>query len=240
MMTELCDICGEKEAEFTAIAFIDGIRRIFKLCERDCEVIRSYQSNSAELSRFLRSAGLLRRFIEESESLHDEEDSWEQVPLPAFEVRKFVSHALAKVLKDADRIAIAYSEREITDECVVRALLADETTLGVLSTLGVDVKKLESLLEQSASKLFLHEVYPYSAESILLSSKVYDALEKAFIFAKELGYESITPLHLLIGLITEGTGNALNILRQVGVNPYDLKQDLIDVSRRIRTLHAPY
>ncbi|MDD3593980.1 MAG: Clp protease N-terminal domain-containing protein [Candidatus Gastranaerophilales bacterium] len=83
----------------------------------------------------------------------------------------------------------------------------------------------EELIKLLHSGLYRQEDYD---EEYLFTQKAKDSILNAFEIAKEAGSSSITPEHVLLGLLKNNSGSAYKILKEQNINTKSLKQRLMD------------
>ena len=92
----------------------------------------------------------------------------------------------------------------------------------VLRKLGVSVRKAQELVERTVGYGQKREV---SGEQIRLTQRTKRVLELAVNEARALGHHYIDTGHLLLGLVQQEDGVAVDILRRLGVSPEIIRRE---------------
>ncbi|HEX6291147.1 MAG TPA: Clp protease N-terminal domain-containing protein [Herpetosiphonaceae bacterium] len=108
------------------------------------------------------------------------------------------------------------------------------SALRAMAALNVDLDQLEQALEARLDS------QPASAEAAPRwegDGKL--VLNYALKESLHLGHQRADTLHLLLGLLYEGRGPAYDLLEQVGLSLYDLRQHVLNNPKLLKALRAP-
>ncbi|MEK9179059.1 MAG: ATP-dependent Clp protease ATP-binding subunit, partial [Patescibacteria group bacterium] len=120
-----------------------------------------------------------------------------------------------KVLTAAAFKAQQMNQPLVDSEFVLYGLLSDQEIFNLLSSLKAIPQELSNQLEQVMKK----GGTPVKPQ---IAPRVKKILEDSLIVARKLGYEFISPEHILYALYNEGEGIGARLLAKVGVNKDEL------------------
>lgn len=120
-----------------------------------------------------------------------------------------------RVLTSAAQKAGELKSPMVDSEHLLFGLLSDQEIFNLLSGLKV--------IPQEVSKQLIAAMKPGTAnDKPQISPRVKKILEDALIVARKLGYEFISPEHMLYALFNEGEGVGARVLSQTGLNKEEL------------------
>ncbi|MGB9749278.1 MAG: AAA family ATPase [Caldisericia bacterium] len=194
----ICDICHQREAEYTVTKIVDGKKKVLHIC-RECAKKEGYLKD--EFSFF----SPFDSFFE------DEFSKFFSTPEPTLVTDQFSGEA-EEVILESENIAKELGEDEIKTEHLLLALLRKgDFVKNILFELDIDLKELETEVLSYMKKKNKY------VEEISLSPRVKRVFELSQKEASSLGSEYIGSEHILLGLIDEKEGVAGKILTQKGI-----------------------
>jgi len=120
-----------------------------------------------------------------------------------------------RVLSVANQKALELKNPLVDSEHLLFGLLADQEVFNLLSTL--------KLIPQEINKELLNNLKPGNfAQKPSPSPRVKKILEDALVVSRKLGFEFISPEHILYGLYNEGEGVGARVLAKMGLNKEEL------------------
>ncbi|NLA83118.1 MAG: ATP-dependent Clp protease ATP-binding subunit [Clostridiales bacterium] len=131
-----------------------------------------------------------------------------------------------RALVYAQEEARSFGHNYVGTEHLLLGLLREEEGVAsqVLKQLGADVAKVRGLVES----LIGRGNYNFS-EGFGYTPRTKRIMELSFYEARNLGHNYIGTEHLLLALIREGEGVATRILKDLGVDPQSVREQLIKV-----------
>lgn len=116
-----------------------------------------------------------------------------------------------RVLSAAHQKALELKNPLVDSEHLLFGLLSDQEIFNLLSSL--------KMIPQEVNKELLNNLKPgTSTEKPQLSPRVKKILEDALVIARKLGFEFISPEHILYALYNEGEGIGARVLSKMGLN----------------------
>lgn len=140
----------------------------------------------------------------------------------------FVSADAKTVALRAATLAHALNHNYIGTEHLLRSLVADpdQPVAQLLQNLGVDQTRLTAEFD----RLIGRGATPLAAEPMLVPRLV-QVISLAQMEAMRANQTPITPLHLLLGLISEGKGMAIQLLRALDVDLTQLRERALELGQ---------
>jgi len=134
-------------------------------------------------------------------------------------------------------LSLAHQEAErlrydtIETEHLLLGLILEENGIArrVLTELGLEANRVKEVVELISG--FGH----YEGGKIELSQGVQQVLENALDEARKMGHHYVGTEHLLLGLVQSSDGQALEVLRKVGVTPEQIRRQ----TRRVLQENTP-
>lgn len=108
----------------------------------------------------------------------------------------------------------------VDSEHILHGLLSD----GEIYKLLVDVKVQPQVIEEELSKIYKHE---NAANPPQVSPRVKKVIDDSLVIARKLGFEFISPEHLLLALYEEGEGMGARILVKLGLKKEDINKKIV-------------
>lgn len=208
----LCDICHKRPATITVTQIINGEKKVLHICDV-CAREYGYIKDSFSL------------FSPFEDFFQDEFAKFFSSPEPTPRYDLFSGEAEESIL-EAERIAKELGDDEIKTEHLLLALLRKaEFVKGILSSLGVNLKELETEVLSYMKKK------DKRVEEVSLSPRVKKVLELAQREAEAMGSGYIGSEHLLLGLIDEGEGIAARILKEKNLTRDNLLKTILKRER---------
>jgi ATP-dependent Clp protease ATP-binding subunit ClpC len=143
------------------------------------------------------------------------------------------SDDLRRVLSEAREEAVRLEHEHVGTEHLLIALLREGDGVGgedtprpslvALDTMGVDRKKLLSVLEET----ILRGRATTPSDQISYTSRAKAVLELAMAEARVLKHGAVSTEHLLLGLVREERGIAAQMLLDYGITPDRLRAELV-------------
>ena len=124
-----------------------------------------------------------------------------------------------RVFLSAQQKAKELGNEFVDSEHVLHGLLADPEIYKIFTENKVQPQIIETELEKAYKK-------GSSQNQPQLSPRVKRILENALVVARKLGYEFISPEHILLSLFDEGEGVGARILAKLGVKKEDLNKKI--------------
>lgn len=121
------------------------------------------------------------------------------------------------VFVEANRKAKELKNIYMDSEHLLHGLLTD----GEIYKILVDLKVQPQIVEQELVKVYKKEE---SQNPPQISPRVKQIVEKSLVIARKLGYEFISPEHLLLALYDEGEGVGARILVKLGITKEDINK----------------
>jgi len=126
-----------------------------------------------------------------------------------------------RVFLSAQTKAKELENQFIDSEHLLHGLLADGEIYKLLSELKIQ----SQLIEQELLKLYKKEVYKDGPPQ--MSPRVKRIIDNSLIVARKLGFEFISPEHILLSLFEEGEGVGARVLSQLGLKKEDLNKKIV-------------
>ncbi len=142
--------------------------------------------------------------------------------MPTEKMERFTQRA-RRVLSLAQSAAEEFKHNYIGTEHMLLALMREETGIGarVLRDLGMEQKRVEELVEE------LTRVPPRTANTGLdLSPGTKKILELAVDEARRMGHHYIGTEHLLLALVRQSDGVAIDVLKRLGISPEEVRRQM--------------
>lgn len=135
---------------------------------------------------------------------------------------KFTKRA-RRVLTFAQEEAQRLSHNYIGTEHILLGLIREEEGLAakVLKEMGVDQTRVRQVIKE-----IVGEGQAASGARLSLTPRTKRVIELAVDEARRMGHHYIGTEHLLLGLIREGDGIAVNVLKSMGVSPDKIRTNL--------------
>ena len=121
------------------------------------------------------------------------------------------------VFVEANKKAKELKNIYMDSEHLLHGLLTD----GEIYKILIDLKVQPQIVEQELVKIYKKEE---SQNPLQLSPRVKQIVEKSLVIARKLGYEFISPEHLLLALYEEGEGVGARILVKLGITKEDINK----------------
>lgn len=140
--------------------------------------------------------------------------------MPNNKMERFTQRA-RRVLSLAQDEAERMQHSSIGTEHLLLGLMREDGGVAgrVLRDLGLDVKRVEELVEQ-LTQPSLHE----TTGQLDLSAGTKKVLELAVEEARRMGHHYIGTEHLLLGLVRQTEGIAIDVLKRLGVSPEEIRR----------------
>ncbi|MCA9371991.1 AAA family ATPase [Candidatus Woesebacteria bacterium] len=135
----------------------------------------------------------------------------------ALDVMTHLTHRSNAVFMQANNKALELHNQFVDSEHLLAGLLTD----GEIFKIFVDLKMQPQVIEQELIKNYKKESFK---EKPQLSPRVKQIIENALDVARKLGYEFISPEHLLLALFDEGEGVGARVLTKLGLQKEDLNK----------------
>jgi ATP-dependent Clp protease ATP-binding subunit ClpC len=110
-----------------------------------------------------------------------------------------------------------YHNQFIDSEHMLFGLLSDSEIYKLLSELKVQPQNIEAELKN----IFKSEQFTQNPQ---FSPRVKRIIDRSLVIARQLGYEFISPEHMLVSLVEEQEGVGAQILKKLGLKPEDLNK----------------
>ena len=238
----LCDLCGVRPATVRAAVSQNGRRQTLNLCDVDYQRLQQQSGRSSPFESLFRGGSLFDNFFGDS-SLFDNQGGRpgngvfdDLTPTSSRRNREDVnladhmSEQTQRLITDAARKAGELGQRQVDTEHLLYALTGSDVVRAVLEQFRLNPDDLRTHIDQNAPN-GTGETNE-DLENIGVSPRVKSALERAFAASRELGHSYVGPEHLLIGLAEEGEGFAAHTLRQYGLTPQAVRQQVVKVIGR--------
>ena len=108
----------------------------------------------------------------------------------------------------------------VDTEHLLHGLLSDSEIYNLIT----DLKVQPQIIEEELNKIYKREKFN---EIPQLSPRVKRILDNSLVIARKLGFEFISPEHILLALFDEGEGVAARILTKMGLKKEDLNKKVI-------------
>ncbi len=108
----------------------------------------------------------------------------------------------------------------VDSEHILHGLLSD----GEIYKLLVDIKIQPQLIEEELGKIYKHEI---AANPPQVSPRVKKIIDDSLVIARKLGFEFISPEHLLLALYEESEGMGARILNKLGLKKEDINKKIV-------------
>jgi ATP-dependent Clp protease ATP-binding subunit ClpC len=128
-----------------------------------------------------------------------------------------------RVLSRAQEEAMRLNHRYIGTEHILLGLVAEEggVALRVLESLDISAEQVRAAVERSVGQ-GSRRVFTQPA----LTPRTKRVIELAVDEARNLGHHYIGTEHLLLGLVREGEGVAVDVLRRLGAAPQEIREQV--------------
>lgn len=226
MRATLCDICHERPAVITVTRVKNGQKETFQVCEQDYVALQRQTHLPSSFD------SLLGSFFSSFEEDFPSFSSRMGYPLPrrreSLDISQYFSDQTKELIQEAARVTLQFGRREVDTEHLLYALTDNEIVQEIFRQLKVSIPDLKSQIESTAPRR-----EPATEEvSLTVTPRIKNVMEAAFASSRDLGHSYIGPEHLLIGLTEEEEGLAGTILRQYGLTPTALRQQVVKVVGR--------
>jgi len=141
-------------------------------------------------------------------------------------------HLLLAVLDDADGYTVAALRSTGIDTEEIRrrilSIIGDPLDAQALTSLGIDLQRVRQITEEHFGTGALESAgraTPLTGH-LPLTRRFKTVLELSAHSARRLGQQTITPEHLMLGILDEGGGIAVRALTDVGVRVTDLRRTI--------------
>jgi ATP-dependent Clp protease ATP-binding subunit ClpC len=134
---------------------------------------------------------------------------------PGLDIMTRLTQRSNRVLSNAATKAAAQKSQFVDSEHVLLGLLTDQEISTLLSSLKIIPQEIEKQLAEAMKP-------GNSTTPPQISPRVKKILEDALIIARKLGYEFISPEHILHALYNEGEGLGARTLSKMGLNKDEL------------------
>ncbi|MEZ4667975.1 MAG: Clp protease N-terminal domain-containing protein [Anaerolineae bacterium] len=150
--------------------------------------------------------------------------------MPNNRMERFTARA-RRVLSLAQETAEDYKHNYIGTEHLLIGLLREEGGIAgrVLRDLGLEQRRVEGLVEELTQAAL--QSRPTIAE---LSPGVKRVLELAVDEARRMGHHYIGTEHLLLGLVRQSEGVAIDVLKRLGISPEEVRRQTRRGCRKAR------
>lgn len=140
--------------------------------------------------------------------------------MPNNKMERFTQRA-RRVLSLAQEEAERMQHSSIGTEHLLLGLMREDGGVAgrVLRDLGLDVKRVEELVEQLTQSSVRE-----APVQLDLSPGTKNVLELAIEEARRMGHHYIGTEHLLLGLVRQTDGVAMDVLKRLGVNPEEIRR----------------
>lgn len=122
-----------------------------------------------------------------------------------------------KVFVDANNKAKELNNQFIDSEHILHGLLSDGEIYKILT----DLKVQPQIVEQELVKIYKKEDFQGAPQP---SPRAKQIIEKSLVIARKLGFEFISPEHLLLALYEEGEGVGARTLEKLGITKEDINK----------------
>ncbi|MBV7335999.1 bifunctional nuclease family protein [Chloroflexi bacterium TSY] len=131
-----------------------------------------------------------------------------------------------QVWTQASNEALQLNHSYVGTEHLLVSLLRDTDGLAgkVLNELGAKLERITSVLDQ----LVGHGDAKPTSDPVL-APRVVEVFDLASASQKEMGHAHLGTEHLLLGIVQEGKGCAINLLRKVGVEPENIEARILEI-----------
>jgi ATP-dependent Clp protease ATP-binding subunit ClpC len=142
--------------------------------------------------------------------------------------------ALTLAQEEAQRLNHNY----IGTEHLLVGLIRVENSVSskILRRLGVSAHEVQDLVEQTVG---VGEKIETSGDKINLTRRTKHVLELAVNEARRLGHHYIDTAHLLLGLVQQEDGVAVEILRRLGVSPETVREETTKTMHQVPARETP-
>jgi hypothetical protein len=146
--------------------------------------------------------------------------------MPTNKMERFTQRA-RRVLSLAQEEAEQSRNNTIGTEYILVGLLREEGGIAghVLRDLGLEIPRVEELIEELTGATIVHP-RPTTTELTPGSKQI---LEIAVDEARRMGHHYIGTEHLLLGLVRQSEGVAIDVLKRLGVSPDEVRR----ITRRV-------
>jgi hypothetical protein len=130
------------------------------------------------------------------------------------------------VLTFAEDESRRIGHNHVGTEQVLVGLMREGTSLAArsLASFGLYVNNV-----RAAVKSIVRQEYGFVSRQIPYTPRAESALSRAAIEAEELGQQHIGPEHVLLGLLREGDGIAVRVVRSFGVEPDSVRSRVLQL-----------
>ncbi len=138
------------------------------------------------------------------------------------------TESVNKVLQNAGKIAVAYSNTQIGTEHLLYGLasVTESVASKILASFGVTANAIESIFSESSQK-HANSLFSSNVELTPRSKEVFVVANQ---FANQIGHNFIGTEHLLVSILLSEDSYAVNILKRgFRVNTNDLKNAVLQV-----------
>lgn len=125
-----------------------------------------------------------------------------------------------RVFLSANNKAKELMSAEVDSEHLLHGLLADPEIYKLLT----GMKLQPQLIDQELDKIYKKGTAPTTPQT---APRVKRILDNSLVIARKLGYEFISPEHLLVATYDEGEGVGAQVLKKVGLNKEELNKKIL-------------
>jgi ATP-dependent Clp protease ATP-binding subunit ClpA len=126
-----------------------------------------------------------------------------------------------RTLFQADAEARQRHHTVVDTEHLLLGMMRDPSGITIRALDGLDIQQVETAMEELSPA---HE--STQSDEWEISSHVRKLLELAVHEARKIGHHYISPEHLLLGMLQQSDTKAIQILKQAGLKPSDVRQHI--------------
>ncbi len=139
------------------------------------------------------------------------------------------SSSARKVIMKAQEESNSLGHNLVGTEHLLLGLTAIDEGLAAkaLANVGLTFEKVKQRIQEIVKPSPNSQLKNLPAQSVAITPRVKRIIELAMISARELGHNYIGTEHLLIGLIRESEGVAIRVIKDLGVSPSQIQNELL-------------
>lgn len=124
-----------------------------------------------------------------------------------------------RVFAEANVKAIELHNEFLDSEHLLHGLLSDAEIFKIL----IELRVQPQLIDQELTKIYKKEAFTSAPQ---VAPRIKQILEKSLVIARNLGFEFISPEHLLLSLYEEGEGVGARVMVKLGVTKEDINKKI--------------
>ncbi len=175
----------------------------------------SFQANNLKQQSFSQGQSAIDDKGKKTLSMTDEERKRTEIDLMTH-----LTQRSNRVFFSAQNKAKELKNEYVDSEHLLHGLLADSEIYNLL----VELKIQPQIIEEELNKIYKTGNYNKPPQ---LSPRIKKILDDSLVVARKLGFEFISPEHLLLSLYEEGEGIGARILAKLGLKKEDLNKKII-------------